>query len=189
MALTKIVTDMLTDLCVTGAKIAANTITGEKIALGSDAQGDIMYYDGTDWARLAAGTSGYFLKTQGAGANPVWAVDPTVPTYDSGTGTAAAADSVKTFAHGRAALPTLWTVVLKCNDEGGDAGYAENDEILVASSSMVAAAGDEGLLAMADSDSIDVVFGASVIVPGKSTFNQATLTLSKWDVVARAWGP
>lgn len=60
-------------LAVTGAKIAANTIDGTKIALGSDAQGDIMYYDGTDWARLAAGTSGYFLKTQGAGANPTWA--------------------------------------------------------------------------------------------------------------------
>ena len=31
-----------------------------------------MYYDGTNWARLAAGNSGEFLKTQGAGANPIW---------------------------------------------------------------------------------------------------------------------
>ena len=37
------------------------------------AQGDILYYNGTDWVRLGAGTSGYFLKTQGTGANPVWA--------------------------------------------------------------------------------------------------------------------
>jgi hypothetical protein len=40
---------------------------------GSEAQGDVLYYNGSAWARLAAGTSGYFLKTQGAAANPVWA--------------------------------------------------------------------------------------------------------------------
>ena len=43
-------------------------------AIGSDAQGDI-YYRGSDGMikRLAPGTSGYYLKTQGAGADPVWA--------------------------------------------------------------------------------------------------------------------
>jgi hypothetical protein len=35
-------------------------------------QGDIFYYDGTKINRLAAGTSGHFLKTQGSGANPIW---------------------------------------------------------------------------------------------------------------------
>lgn len=52
--------------------IANNVVTGAMIALGSDAQGDVMYYNGTDWVRLAAGTSGHFLKTLGAGANPIW---------------------------------------------------------------------------------------------------------------------
>ena len=41
-------------------------------------QGDIVYRDGSGLAKLAAGTSGQFLKTQGTGANPVWA------TADSG---------------------------------------------------------------------------------------------------------
>ncbi len=54
------------------ADISDNSITGAKIALGSDAQGDIMFYNGTDWVRLGAGTSGQILQTQGAGANPVW---------------------------------------------------------------------------------------------------------------------
>lgn len=54
------------------SQIDNNSVDGTKIALGSDAQGDVMYYNGTDWARLGAGTSGQFLKTQGAGANPVW---------------------------------------------------------------------------------------------------------------------
>ena len=35
-------------------------------------QGDVLYYGGSGLARLAAGTSGQYLKTQGAGANPVW---------------------------------------------------------------------------------------------------------------------
>ena len=57
----------------TGATtIQDNSVDGTDIALGSDAQGDVMYYNGSDWVRLAAGTSGQFLKTQGAGANPIW---------------------------------------------------------------------------------------------------------------------
>lgn len=46
----------------------------------SQAQGDILYRDSGAWARLPAGTSGHFLKTQGAGANPIWDVAST--TYD-----------------------------------------------------------------------------------------------------------
>ena len=62
----------IANLSIVGTDIAANSIDGTKIQLGSDTQGDIMYYDGTNWVRLAAGTSGYHLKTGGAGANPSW---------------------------------------------------------------------------------------------------------------------
>jgi hypothetical protein len=41
--------------------------------IGSAAQGDILYRGAATWARLAAGTNGQFLQTQGAGANPQWA--------------------------------------------------------------------------------------------------------------------
>lgn len=40
--------------------------------IGSAAQGDILYRGAATWARLAAGTAGQFLKTQGAAANPIW---------------------------------------------------------------------------------------------------------------------
>lgn len=44
-----------------------------KIAIpASSAQGDILIRDASGWTRLAAGTSGQYLKTQGASANPVW---------------------------------------------------------------------------------------------------------------------
>jgi hypothetical protein len=35
-------------------------------------QGDIVYRDGSGLQRLGAGTAGQFLKTAGAGANPIW---------------------------------------------------------------------------------------------------------------------
>lgn len=43
------------------------------LVIGSEAQGDVIYRGASAWARLGAGTSGQFLKTQGAAANPAWA--------------------------------------------------------------------------------------------------------------------
>lgn len=43
---------------------------------GAATQGDVVYYNGTKWTRLGVGSSGQFLKTQGASANPVWASVP-----------------------------------------------------------------------------------------------------------------
>lgn len=50
--------------------------------IGSPAQGDILYRGSSSWARLGAGTSGQFLKTQGAAANPTWA-SPVSPFWSS----------------------------------------------------------------------------------------------------------
>lgn len=61
-------------------------VAGANIAMGSDAQGDILYHNGTDYARLGAGTSGQFLKTQGAGANPAWAAVNFLGTESTTTG-------------------------------------------------------------------------------------------------------
>lgn len=44
-----------------------------RFSLTSAAQGDLAYYNGSTWVNLAPGTSGQFLKTQGAAANPIWA--------------------------------------------------------------------------------------------------------------------
>ena len=57
---------------VTGLLPTANGGTGQS----TWTQGDILYSSATDTlAKLGAGTSGYFLKTQGAGANPIWAAN------------------------------------------------------------------------------------------------------------------
>ncbi|MFN5310699.1 MAG: beta strand repeat-containing protein [Candidatus Kapaibacterium sp.] len=46
---------------ITTGKIANNNVDGTKIALGSDATGDIMYYNGTDYIRRPIGNNGEVL--------------------------------------------------------------------------------------------------------------------------------
>ena len=48
------------------AHIGDNQITGTKIALGSDARGDVLVYDGTNYIRLGA-DNGKFLRSNGTG--------------------------------------------------------------------------------------------------------------------------
>jgi hypothetical protein len=45
---------------------------GNIINPSSSVQGDILYHNGTSYARLAAGTSGQVLQTNGSSANPSW---------------------------------------------------------------------------------------------------------------------
>jgi hypothetical protein len=53
--------------------VAYNTTGGKNITELTGTQGDVLYHNGTSWQKLPAGTSGQFLKTNGAGANPAWA--------------------------------------------------------------------------------------------------------------------
>ena len=60
--------------------------------VGSAAQGDILYRGASGWERLGAGTSGRFLRTNGAAANPSWNAPPVeaaviTSNYTDSTGT------------------------------------------------------------------------------------------------------
>ena len=61
------------DGSITTAKLADNAVTGAKIALGSDAAGDIMYHNGTDYIRLAKGTANQVLQINSGATAPEWA--------------------------------------------------------------------------------------------------------------------
>ena len=52
--------------------VSPNTGAFTTLKVGTTNQGDILYDNGTSLVRLVPGTSGQFLKTQGASANPVW---------------------------------------------------------------------------------------------------------------------
>ena len=75
MALTQIKGSNIEDGTVVAADVADNAVTGAKIAMGSDAAGDILTYNGTDYIRLAKGTAAQVLKMN-AGATAVeWGTD------------------------------------------------------------------------------------------------------------------
>lgn len=88
-------TATLTNKTINGSNNTITNIGGSAIRMGSDAQGDVLYFNGTDYARLGAGTSGQFLKTNGTGANPAW-------TTISGGGDMLAANYLSELASGTA---------------------------------------------------------------------------------------
>lgn len=55
------------------ANVTINADASAILDLLSDTQGTVLYRGASAWAALAPGTSGHFLKTNGAGANPEWA--------------------------------------------------------------------------------------------------------------------
>ncbi len=57
---------------VIGTNVQAYDASLADVAGITFAQGDVLYHNGTNLVALGAGTSGSFLKTQGAGANPTW---------------------------------------------------------------------------------------------------------------------
>lgn len=62
-----------TDTTITRASAGVIAVEGNQVpSPGSVAQGDVLYYNGTTWVRLAAGTSGQILVTAGSSANPSW---------------------------------------------------------------------------------------------------------------------
>lgn len=61
--------------------VSDNSVDGTDIALGSDAAGDVMYYNGTDWTRLAKGTKGDRLVMNNGETAPSWGGTGNSQTY------------------------------------------------------------------------------------------------------------
>lgn len=86
---------------VIGTNVQAYDADLADIAAIADTQGDIIIRGAAGWERLAAGTSGHFLKTLGAGANPAWAAGGSgaltfLSSTDFTTAASASVDSVFT---------------------------------------------------------------------------------------------
>jgi len=46
------------------------------LQISGQVQGDLLYFNGSDWIRLPAGSSGQHLRANGASANPSWETSP-----------------------------------------------------------------------------------------------------------------
>ena len=75
MALTQIKGSNIEDGTVVAADVADNAVSGAKIAMGSDAAGDILTYNGTDYIRLAKGTAEQVLKMNSGATAVEWGTD------------------------------------------------------------------------------------------------------------------
>lgn len=74
---------------VTGSTATPADITATQVLdMIGTTQGSVLYRNATSWVALAPGTSGQFLKTNGAAANPAWATagTGTVTSITAGTG-------------------------------------------------------------------------------------------------------
>ena len=52
---------------------ALNSVDGSHLKIGTPAAGDVMYYNGTDYVRLAKGTAAQVLTMNGGATAPSWA--------------------------------------------------------------------------------------------------------------------
>ena len=100
---------------VGNASIAANAVDGTHIQLGSDAAGDIMYYNGTNYIRLAKGTAAQVLTINAGATAPEWAADST-----NVTGTSVGGDLSGTVGNAQIATNTVGITELNVSD--GSAG-------------------------------------------------------------------
>lgn len=165
---------------INAAKLADGAVDGAAIAMGSDAQGDILYYNGTSYVRLAAGTDGEFLKTQGSGANPVWASPADADTSGlsfqfetSGTGTFTVPSGVtKVLVQAQGGGSGAYGAY-----DGGGGGYFEK--------SLTVTAGDEidWSVGAAGSNGPDNNYG------GVTAGGNTTITLDNGDVITAGGAP
>jgi len=92
------------------AQIDDNAVTGAKIAMGSDAQGDVLYYDGTDYVRLAKGTANQGLRMNTGATAPEWGASvvqrqrSTLTTFDTSNTAIPYDDTIPQNTEGKEAL-------------------------------------------------------------------------------------
>ncbi len=142
-----------------GTNITSTTLTSVIDGAIGSTQGSILYRGASVWAALTPGTSGYFLKTQGASANPVWALPSGSGTVNSGTA-------------GQLAYYATSTNAVSGGQLGNVLGTATNDN---------AAAGNVG-----EFITINVPAGSPVTFSNNASHDltSISLTAGDWDV----WG-
>lgn len=68
--------NLLANISGSTTQPAPHTLSDILDAILSNVRGSVVYRGASAWAALGPGTSGQFLKTQGASANPLWAPTP-----------------------------------------------------------------------------------------------------------------
>jgi hypothetical protein len=81
--------NLLANVSGTSVAPSATTLTQLLDHVASSTRGSVLVRAGSGWVALAPGTSGYYLQTQGATADPIWSAPSgsgTVTSISAGTG-------------------------------------------------------------------------------------------------------
>lgn len=98
-----------------------------------------------------------------------------------------------TLAHSLGAAPKLVQITLKCIDAGGEAGYAQNDIVLVQAGvyGVDAETDNAGVSIVPDATNLNIRYGSrathTFIGLNKSTGANADFTNTKWNAIFSAW--
>ena len=181
LAALAIETAAIAALAVTTAKIAANAVTGAKIAMGSDAQGDILFYGGVDYERLGPGTSGQALLTGGAAADPAWGnvIRVGTPLVQNPCATNVSPSQ----AHGLGAMPSFLVTELECLS--ADLNYSAGNVLDVSAMYTNAETGRTPHTILRDSTNITLITrstNADYGILNKTTRVAAAIDITKWKI-------
>ena len=136
-------------------------------------QGDIIYHSGTNWTRLIAGTSGRFLQTQGAGANPTWG-----QVISGERAKVSATDAVAGYLNGKLVQGT--NITLTQGNTGGNETLTIAATVGGSQNLFETVAGDSGTSAVADTstDTLTIAGGTGIKTAGDSVSDRITISLS-----------
>ncbi len=86
IATSSITTNKILDGTIGVADLAANSVDGTKLTLSGEGAGDLMYFNGTDWVRLATSSDGQILSL--ASGVPTWVASNTLSSISGVLGVA-----------------------------------------------------------------------------------------------------
>lgn len=92
---------------------SATTLTAALDAAFGSAQGNLLYRGASTWTSLAPGTSGSFLQTAGAAANPAWAA------VSAGVGALTNVTALRALTAGTTPIPQILAGYASAGDGGG----------------------------------------------------------------------
>lgn len=93
-----------------GAGTVEELTTSELLDFLGNTQGQVLYRGASGWSVLSPGTSGQFLKTGGAGADPSWDTVPNTTDGDKGDITVTGGGTIWTIDNGVVTYPKMQNV-------------------------------------------------------------------------------
>jgi hypothetical protein len=160
-----------------GTDVKYQTVATLLESLIGSTRGAIPYRGGSAWTGLSPGTSGQFLKTQGANADPIWADVVSTGRLIAGTPLVlnpVSTSSTSSQAHGLGVVPVYIDFEMECLT--ADFSYSVGDIVRMGGVTL-------NLTISSDATNVTLVTGTSgLTVHHKSSNTAGTITASRWKI-------